>query len=239
MDAQTALAAAGQGAALSHERAALLHGLELLDDPVDRLTVPRARSRRSVPGWEVVRRDLPGADVEVVGAVRVTTALRTVADLARVLSVVAAVVVADSALRQGLVTASDLGARLGASAGRGAARPRAVAGLVDPLCGSVLETLLRLLLAQLPLPPIVQHEVRDRHGRFVARVDFAWPAARLVVEADGFAFHSDRAAYRRDRERLNELELLGWRVLRFTWEDVVGRPDHVLALVRECLAQAA
>jgi very-short-patch-repair endonuclease len=59
------------------------------------------------------------------------------------------------------------------------------------------------------------------------------------VEADGFAFHSDRVAYRRDRERLNELEQLGGRVLRFTWEDVVARPEHVLALVQECLDQAA
>lgn len=59
------------------------------------------------------------------------------------------------------------------------------------------------------------------------------------MEADGYAYHSDRAAYRRDRERLNQLERLGWRVLRFTWEDVRGRPDHVVALVRECLAAAA
>ncbi len=67
----------------------------------------------------------------------------------------------------------------------------------------------------------------------MAQVDLCWPAACLIVEADGFAFHSDRAAYRRDRERLNQLERLGWRVLRVTWEDVVHRPEHVVALVRE------
>jgi very-short-patch-repair endonuclease len=70
-------------------------------------------------------------------------------------------------------------------------------------------------------------------------VDFCWPEHRLVVEADGFAFHADRGSYRRDRERQNDLERLGWRVLRFTWEDVQGRPEYVVALVRGCLETAA
>ena len=70
-------------------------------------------------------------------------------------------------------------------------------------------------------------------------MDFCWVAERLVVEADGFAFHSDRAAYRKDRERMNALERLGWRVLRFTWEDVVRRPEYVVAAVGAVLARAA
>jgi very-short-patch-repair endonuclease len=59
------------------------------------------------------------------------------------------------------------------------------------------------------------------------------------VEADGFAFHSERDAYRHDRARGNELVRLRWRVLRFTYEDVIGRPGHVVDLVRECLGSAA
>ena len=47
--------------------------------------------------------------------------------------------------------------------------------------------------------------VADEDGGFVARVDFCWPAATLIVEADGFAQHSDRSAYRRDRQRLTAL----------------------------------
>ena len=103
--------------------------------------------------------------------------------------------------------------------------------------GSAPESLLWVLLALSALPmPETQVVLRDRDGTFVARVDFAWRAPRLVVEADGFAFHSDREAYRRDRERLKALERLGWRVLRFTWEDVRSRPDHVVTTVRACLA---
>lgn len=175
-------------------------------------------------------------DVEVIGGVRITALLRTLADLCRVLVTAHAVVAVDSALRQGLVQVEEL--TLPAALGRGAGRLRSVGRWIDPLSGSVLESLLRVLLAGAGLPaPMSQHVVLDRHGLFVGRVDFCWPAARLIVEADGFAFHSDRATYRDDRRRLNELERLGWRVLRFSWEDVLERPDTLVALVRECLQQ--
>jgi very-short-patch-repair endonuclease len=238
VDATEALELAGPGAALSHEAAAQALGIELLNPAPRRLTVPRNRSGKTVDGWYVVRADLPAADVEEVEGVRVTTPLRTVVDLCRVLSQSEAVVAADSALRRNLVDLARLSGVLLAALGPGSGALRRIPRLLDPRSGSVLETLLRLLLVRAGLSPLTQYEIRDR-GRLVARVDFCWPAARLVVEADGFAFHSDRAAYRRDRERFNDLERLGWRVLRFTWEDVVSRPEHVLAMVRSCLAAAA
>jgi len=233
-----ALAVAGPRALVSHERAAALWGIELLTPGAARITVPRNGRRRTPPGWSLVRSDVDRAGRTLRHGVPVTSALRTVRDLCRVLDEVKAVVAADSALRLGLVTLVQLQRDLGAADGRGADRLRRVAASVDPLAGSVLETLLRLLLAELRPAPRSQVWIREEHGRLVARVDFCWVAARLIVEADGFAFHSDRSAYRQDRERLNDLERLGWRVLRFTWEDVVGRPDHVLALVRECLHAA-
>jgi hypothetical protein len=237
-DAATALGRAGRGAAVSHEAAAAVLGVELVDPPRRRLTVPRNRSRIVVPGWEVHRSDLAGSEVEVVDDLRVASGPRTVADLCRVLPTAHAVVAADSALRQGLCGVAELG--LERAFGRGCDRLRRVGRLVDPRSGSVLESLLRVLLVTAGLPrPVSQYVIRDSGGAFVGRVDFCWPAARLVVEADGYAFHSDRAAYRHDRRRLNELERLGWRTLRFSWEDVVDRPEQVVALVGECLAAAA
>lgn len=238
VDVRPPLALAGRGAALSHELAAQVWGVELVGDPVRRLTVPRNRSRRVVPGWQVVRSDLRTADVEMVEDVRVTSLPRTLRDLTAVLALDHAVAAVDSALRQHLVPLEEL--ELRRALGRGGDRPRRVAGLVDPLSGSALESLLRVLMALAGLPaPLSQYRIEDRQGQLVARVDFCWPMARLVVEADGFAFHSDRDSYRSDRRRLNRLELLGWRVLRFSWEDVVGQPDAVAAAVRAGLAQAA
>jgi very-short-patch-repair endonuclease len=234
-----ALQRAGARACLSHESAAQLLGIELLDPRRARITVPRSRSRLTIPGWDIVRADVGAADRELANDLPFTGAVRTAVDLCRVLPFEDAVVAVDSTLRAHPSLESELMARLTSSWGRGASALRAVAAAADPLSGSVLETLLRLVLRDARLSPLSQQVIRDRDGSFVARVDFCWPAERLVVEADGFAYHSDRAAYRKDRERLNALERLGWRVLRFTWEDVRGRPTHVVACVRECLAAAA
>ena len=66
----------------------------------------------------------------------------------------------------------------------------------------------------------------------VLRVDFCFAAARLVVEVDGARWHRDPA---RDQSRDNALAALGWRVLRFTWHDVVHDSATVLATVRAAL----
>jgi len=165
--------------ALSHQSAARVHGIELLqDDGTRHLTVPLSWSHARLDGWVVTR-----ADVEV--------------------------------------------------------QHRDDGRHVDPLSGSVVESAARveLWLAGLA-PPVLQYEVRTEHGRLVARVDLAWPQQRLLVEVDGFAFHSDRLAYRRDREKMDDLERLGWRVLRVTWEDVVLCPHAFVELVAACLASA-
>jgi len=58
---------------------------------------------------------------------------------------------------------------------------------------------------------------------------------RLVVEAESHSFHSRRGALRRDCRRYTKLVLLGWRVLRFAWEDVMFEQGYV----RECLEEMA
>ena len=52
----------------------------------------------------------------------------------------------------------------------------------------------------------------------------------LVVELDGFEHHSGRAQYRNDRGRANALTCMGLRLVRFTYEDVVHRPNWVVGL---------
>lgn len=229
------------GAVVSGEEAARRLGIELVEGSGRcQLTVPRNWSHVVVPGWQVVRRDLWEDEARVLDdGLRVTSPSRTVADLACEMPLDHAVAAADSALRLHLVTAALLTEVLTGRRGPDGRRRRQVAALLDPRAGSVLESLLRVLLVSSGVAaPVTQHVI-GADPREAVRVDFAWPEQRLVVEADGFAFHSDREAYRTDRARMNELERLGWRVLRFTWEDVVGRPAHVVGLVRACLAQAA
>ncbi len=55
-------------------------------------------------------------------------------------------------------------------------------------------------------------------------VDFLWPDHGLVVEIDGYAFHSGRRAFERDRRKQAELQDLGFEVLRFTWRQITKEP---------------
>ncbi len=59
-------------------------------------------------------------------------------------------------------------------------------------------------------------------------VDMLWPAAHVVVEVDGFAFHSGRGAFERDRRRDADLQAAGHRVLRITWRRLQAEPEAVL-----------
>jgi very-short-patch-repair endonuclease len=95
-----------------------------------------------------------------------------------------------------------------------------------------------VLLVENGLGPVrTQHTIRDERGTFLARVDFAWLQARLIVEADGFEFHRDRSDYRKDRRRANAYCRADWRLLRFSWEDVLYDPEYVIEAVRHELAK--
>lgn len=93
---------------------------------------------------------------------------------------------------------------------------------------------MRLLLkAKLPLPSS-QYKIRGE-GRFLARVDFAYPDARLAIEVDGYRWHSGRQRWQRDLARRNVLTTLGWRVIHMTSTDLDERSGEIVALVAGAL----
>jgi hypothetical protein len=117
---------------------------------------------------------------------------------------------------------------------RGSAQARRVATLADGLAESPPETRVRLLMRDAGLPaPIAQFDVRHE-GRFVARVDFAYPDRKLAIEYDG-AWHGDRDQFTRDRARLNRLLAAGWRVLFVTAADL-RRPRELAARIAAAVA---
>lgn len=67
------------------------------------------------------------------------------------------------------------------------------------------------------------------------RIDLAFPAQRVAVEVDGWAFHSDVGRFRADRRKGNAITRSGWDLLRCTWHDLDGRGE---ACVREIVASA-
>lgn len=68
------------------------------------------------------------------------------------------------------------------------------------------------------------------------QVDCFWPAARLVVEVDGFAIHASHAAFQRDRRRDADFAAAGISTIRFTWHQLTRKPFIVVARVAAALA---
>lgn len=100
---------------------------------------------------------------------------------------------------------------------------------------SPLETRLFELLAASSLPrPEIQFAIFDGSA-FVARVDFCYPAEKLVIEAESWKHHSGRQDWSRDVDRRNRLVALGWQVLQVTWEDVTEYPDRTLGRIAAML----
>jgi very-short-patch-repair endonuclease len=146
-----------------------------------------------------------------------------VVDCARHLPYDEALAIADSALRAGTVTAEELAAvRV---LGAGAAAVRRVLQDADARAANPFESVLRAsaLDAGLRLEP--QAPIHLEGG--TVRPDLVASEDRFVLEADSWTHHATREAHRRDCARYNALVLAGWRVYRFTWEQVMHEPTYV------------
>jgi very-short-patch-repair endonuclease len=170
-------------------------------------------------GIRVLWVDLPPSDV-VDG---VTTPLRTVVDCARRLPFDEGLAVADSALRSGRVTRAELDQVT--VRGAGAERVRRVLAHADGRSANPFESVLRALCVEAGLDVVPQEPVELRTG--TVHPDLVASSARVVLEADSWTFHASRKAHRADCARYNALTLAWWRVLRFTWEQVMHQPSYV------------
>lgn len=154
-----------------------------------------------------------------------------VLDLAGRLDPVEAVVLLDRVVAERLSTLVTLREVAAGLIGRGCRPARTAAARADGLAGSPQETRLRLVLHDSDLPrPVAQFEVRVA-GRFLARVDFAWPEHRIALEYEG-AWHTTQVAA--DRRRIEALQAAGWRVLFVTAADL-HRPAVLLARIATAL----
>ena len=230
-------------AAASHVTAAFLWNMIHFGGrtPYDIELVTRRwrRVHRSVTVHEST--DLIEADVTMHRGVPVTTPTRTIVDLgASAKSLVGPAV--DHAIRHGMTDVRSLldilqrVARRGRS-GVGVLRPHLAERLtLSKETESYLETLFARGLSRRALPrPQAQVPVFRPDGTFICRLDFAYPDTKLGIALDGFEYHSDQTRFRIDRAQQNDLELLGWMVLRYTWWDVSGGMDRTASQVREAL----
>ena len=97
---------------------------------------------------------------------------------------------------------------------------------------SAMETRLKQLLRRNGLPmPEFQYEIWHE-GRFVARVDAAYPEHRIAIEYDSYEHHTGKEAIVRDNDRRNTLKGLRWRTVTFTAADIQRDGGHALDALR-------
>jgi hypothetical protein len=209
--ALAACLAAGPGAAASHRTAAHLLGLSPFARPPDdiEVVVPLAHSARTPLATIHRTTYLPPADIATVARIPVTRPARTLVDVSRHASCATLEEAVDDAVIRGLVTLDRLRARRGS-------RPLAavLATWTDDMPDSLAEMRLvrRLLAAGVPQPTL-QHEIWHQRT-LVARLDLAWPHAKVGYELDSRRWHSSPAAHQRDMLRHNRLRALGWTVFQ-------------------------
>jgi hypothetical protein len=244
-----AQAALGPRAVLSHRTAASVHGLEhALPADAVHLAVPHLRATT----WSGIRLhrapDLPDDQITRAGPLRVTSAARTLCDVAGELSSVRdgsdrlRAMVAET-IRRGLAEPAAIRRALEHRArfpGRAALR-RILDELspLEPRARSELESrFLRITTRGGVAPTAMNHPVRDGEGRR-RLLDAVWLPSPVYAELDSRLHHGTWADRNDDIRRDNALALVGFTIgLRFTWQHVQDDPAWVVDTIRRALATA-
>lgn len=205
--------------------AAAIWGLEMLAPPPAELVLVTADGvvhgeRRD--DYVLRAAELPAHHLRERFGVRLTSAARTVVDLARAGTLAEGVVVADSALRRGQVSKGELEAMLHDCARwPGIGRAGQVLKLADPKAESVLESVSRVSMHEQHLPaPRTQVVLCSEHGEPCGRVDFFWEESGVIGEADGVGKYdaargrSTRDIVRAEKRREERLADLGYEIVR-------------------------
>jgi very-short-patch-repair endonuclease len=108
--------------------------------------------------------------------------------------------------------------------------------LADDQSQSALESMSRWLFHARKLPmPEIQVLIGDDTDPF-ALADFYWREAGVIGEADGLLkYDGSPDALRKEKLRQERLERLGFIVVRWTFDDLMNRPNEVVARVRDAI----
>lgn len=230
---------------VSHLSAAVMHGIPVQTHLLGRVWMTRrsAGHGRSTRLVAVRNTALDDDETMQLDGLTVTTPGRTVADLARTQPYEWGVIACDAALRSGvhpdvIRTSLVRHPRL-----RGIPRASAALTFADPRSESPAESLSRVSMARAGLPPpVLQSELFNRDGEFVARPDFTWPEAHLVGEVDGKWKYgqllrpgqSPEDAIMAEKKREEMIRQVGFWVVRWDWE-TASNPVRLGALLRRAL----
>jgi very-short-patch-repair endonuclease len=234
-DETAALLACGPHAVLSHRTAAQLW--KLVPDGNTRIDVTiRGRNGPRPSGVTVHRTTrLNRSEVRTLDRLPITSALRTLLDLAATVDLRTLERAVEQGLHEKLVGERQLRqAAAAANGSRGASKLRALLeqqhepGLLRSMAERRLRELIRL--AQLPDPKTNV----PMHG---VEADFYWPELGVVIEVQSQKFHLTRAALERDTRKAAKLTAAGLTVSYVTWTQMEREPLAVVARIAQTLAR--
>jgi very-short-patch-repair endonuclease len=232
-----AVLACGPDAVVSHASAATLWQMLPARRSAPVAVTLRSSDRRRVAGVRAYSAPGLGRDeVGVAERIPATSPARTVLDLAGVVGLRSLEQALARAERNRLATPAEVSAlmrRHPRRAGYGALRALLDGDGGFAMTRSKAEDRLLALIerAQLPRPEV--NTTVDGH-----EVDLLWRAERLIVEMDGFAFHSSRPQFEHDRRRDGQLRTRGFHVIRVTWRQMVSEPEAMLVRIGQALTAA-
>ncbi|MBV9607643.1 MAG: hypothetical protein JO027_21180 [Solirubrobacterales bacterium] len=226
--AHAAVLACGEKAWLSYGSAASLWGFHKYWDEPFEVTAPCRRMR---DGIRVHRsRTLTRRDVTHQLGIPVTTPARTVLDVAPRLTGRRLSRFVNDALRTPYLHAADLADVLNRNPRRPAANDLR-RFVEDPKTNSPLEDDFREFARRYGLPaPVTNTHLLGYE------IDVLYPRERVIVEVDGYGFHSDRDTFERDRKRDVVMLAEGIVTVRITGERMAGEPEEEARRLLDILA---
>lgn len=225
---------AGEGdrAAVSGSAAAFVHGMLREAPEVVELTVPPSLHLRPQPGVRLRRRDVSHRDLVGVDGLWLTA--RPLTALETAIALPDGSVFLDRALQRHVRFPALYRAYCRGMMRHGWAEASRLICAAADRADSAAE---RLLVAILRGAGITGWVLGHPFGPW--RLDLAFPAAKVAVEVDGWAWHVDAERFRNDRRKGNALVKDSWDLLRFTWHELDGRPRTVVEEITATLAGAA
>lgn len=225
--------ACGPTAVLSHRVALALWGLRPSPPAPYDVTIVSAGGRRK-PGIRLhCVRALHPDDRLILDAIPVTSVARALLDYSETATRQELRLALEAADRRERLDSREIRALIARSPGR--ATTRLADGLSDlvgpaPWSQSEFERQFLMLVREAGLPEPQLNAPFGQHP-----VDAYWAQARLVVELDGYNFHSGRAAFERDRARDIATTLAGLRTIRLTQRRIERQRTRVQAELRTLL----